>query len=100
MSLPSTSHGLEGEVQGGSRVGEYGRDHIFFHQSSGGLGLPSPQTHPSPSHTFILPYKLTHSSSHPLQGQPNGPSEMHMIVQGFDGNTPCGRFLPAHSPPR
>lgn len=70
-----------------------------FLWSCGGLGFPSPQTHPSPSHTFSLPYKLTHSASHPLQGQPNGPSEIHTKCRGLTGTPRVGDFyLPIPHP--
>lgn len=67
----------------------------FFLQSIGGLDFPSPQTHPSPSHTLFLPYKLTHSSSHPPPRQAKWAEREARQVPGFRGNTPCGRNLPA-----
>lgn len=55
------SAGKRGEFRRGERGGTaHGRDHIFFFsplspQSIGGLDSPSPQTHPSPSHTLFCP---------------------------------------------
>lgn len=84
-----------GEKLGGG-VG-YGRDHIFQEQRR--ARLPLPPNPPISLPHFILPYKLTHSSSHPLVGQPNGPSEMRMKCRGLMGTPRVGEiYLPIPHP--
>lgn len=87
----------QGEFRRGEQGGTVweGSHFFFFLQSIGGLDFPSPQTHPSPSHTLFLPYKLTHSSSHPPPRQAKWAEREARQVPGFRGNTPCGRNLPA-----
>lgn len=78
----------------GGRVWE--GPHFFLKQQW--IPLP-PQTHPSPLPHFILPYKLTHSFSHPLQGQPNGLNKMHMKCRGLMGTPRVGEiYLPILHP--
>lgn len=61
--------------------------------------VPLPPNPPISLPHFILPYKLTHSSSHPLEGQPNGPSEMHMKCRGLMGTPRVGEiYLPIPHP--
>lgn len=61
--------------------------------------LPLPPNPPISLPHIILPYKLTHCSSHPLQGQPNGPSEMHMKCRGMMGTPRVGEiYLPIPHP--
>lgn len=75
-----------------------GPSHSFFtEQRRARLSLP-PNPPISLPHV-ILPYKLTHSSSHPLQGQPNGPSKMHMKCRGLPGTPRVGEiYLPIPHP--
>lgn len=70
----------------------------FFHWS-GGLGFPSPQTHPSPSHTSFCPIKWHSALATPSEASQMGRAKCTW-EPGFEGNTPCGRNLPAHSPPQ
>lgn len=47
----------------------------LFSGAAAGSASPPPKPTHLPTYTLSLPYKLAHSSSHPLRGQPNGPSE-------------------------
>lgn len=61
--------------------------------------LPLPPNPPISLPHIILPYKLTHCSSHPLQGQPNGPSERHIKCRGLMGTPSVGEiYLPIPHP--
>lgn len=84
--------------QGEFRRGEQGGtvwegSHFFPKHRRARLSLP-PNPPISLPH-FILPYKLTHSSSHPPPRQAKWAEREARQVPGFRGNTPCGRNLPA-----
>lgn len=76
--------------QGQNRVGRSGRIAFFPKHRRARLSLP-PNPPISLPH-FILPYKLTHSSSHPLRGEPNGPSERLEKCRAFVGTPRVGDF--------
>lgn len=101
------AHGIKRTGRGGSRKafdGEAGWESMggttSLWQRSGGLGFPSPQTHPSPSHTLFCPINWHTAQATPPPRPAKWAERDARRVPRFDGNTPCGRNLPAHSPPQ
>lgn len=68
---------------------------FFFPPKHRRARLSLPPNPPISLPHFILPYKLTHSSSHPPPRQAKWAEREARQVPGFRGNTPCGRNLPA-----
>lgn len=87
----------QGEFRRGEQGGTVweGSHFFFFSPKHRRARLSLPPNPPISLPHFILPYKLTHSSSHPPPRQAKWAEREARQVPGFRGNTPCGRNLPA-----
>ena len=76
-----------------------GREGPLFSPEQRRARLPLPPNPPISLPHFSLPYKLTHSASHPLLSQPNGPSEPPAPCRGLTGTPRVGEiYLPIPHP--